>query len=142
MKTCPIPFVFFKRILWMDCCEPFHDMISTHLCENGSCLNLGNKSISTNDVPYLSWFYILEFVIISTVYFDEPVSISYLRKYLPERFIHSESIRLAYPDLIDNLRGDNSYSTETISFFDRFVDHGENELPFLRRELLGIVEQR
>ena len=132
METCSIPFMFFKSILWMDLRELLHDMVSADLCQDGGCLDLGNKCISAYDILERFLFYILESVVISTIYLDELIGVSYLSKYLPEGFVHCEPIRLTYPDLIDNLRRYDPDSTETVSLCDGCMDHGENRFPFLR----------
>lgn len=55
METSPIPFMSFESVIWIYFREVNHQVISIHFCEYGRGLNLGDESITTNDIFNEMW---------------------------------------------------------------------------------------
>lgn len=136
-----VPFVLLESVVRICFCELFHEGITTHFREDGSGLDFRNEGVSSDDVLDFSLFDILESVIIPTVYPYESEIISYPRKHLFQRFLHSQAVRFANPDLVNDLRTDDPDSAEAEPLFHRILEHPKNLPPLLGREFLGIIEQ-
>ncbi len=117
VETGTIPFVFFERVVRICFRELFHDVVSTHFCQNGRCLNLWNKSISPDYVFQLLFCNILKSIIIPTVYFYFLKTVSDLNSHLSESFFHSEPICLTNAYLVYNLRTYDADSAKTEALF-------------------------